>query len=263
MTQSLRINQKEYLPSTVLSKQFGYSSDYISKLAREEKILASQIGRQWFVEPESLRTFSLQAEFEKKIRKEKLRQERKIERTKKTISLKPQPVQSAFDFDIFAQTVLVLICGFFVGYLSWISIDSDLHLSDLDNGSQQALSLLSEVPMPNISIAHTVERVAVLFSSETSSRSLKSSRQGNVYEGAISTDELSGNFADLPQFPQRKIQSIQEEIGVESYARKMFSDEVEVLLDEDGAVLIKPVFKSVTQKARTFSVVPVAEHSEN
>lgn len=54
MSQQLRVNGKQYLQSNELASTFGYSADYLGKLAREEKILGTQIGRQWFIEPESL-----------------------------------------------------------------------------------------------------------------------------------------------------------------------------------------------------------------
>ncbi len=83
MAQSLEVNNKTYLPSVVLAKEFNYTSDYISKLARDEKVLGTRVGRQWFIEPESLRTFILQLEVEKRIIKEDLSLERKRERIEK------------------------------------------------------------------------------------------------------------------------------------------------------------------------------------
>ena len=62
MTNVLTINGKKYIQSNQLAREFGYTTDYIGRLAREEKILATLVGRQWFVEPESLRVFSHQAQ---------------------------------------------------------------------------------------------------------------------------------------------------------------------------------------------------------
>ena len=79
MSQSFTVNGKEYLQSNVLASSFGYTSDYIGKLAREEKIIGTQVGRQWFIEPESLKIFLHKVQVEKEFRKIELRQLRKIE----------------------------------------------------------------------------------------------------------------------------------------------------------------------------------------
>ena len=58
----LLINGKKYFPSSTLCTSFGYTSDYLGKLAREEKILGTLVGRQWFIEEASLKTFLLKTE---------------------------------------------------------------------------------------------------------------------------------------------------------------------------------------------------------
>ena len=43
MTNVLTINGKKYIQSNQLAREFGYTTDYIGRLAREEKILATPV----------------------------------------------------------------------------------------------------------------------------------------------------------------------------------------------------------------------------
>jgi len=79
MSQQVTINGKKFEPSAVLARQFGYSMDYVSRLAREGKIEATRIGHQWFVEATSLNNFLEKISKQKEINREKLRAERKLE----------------------------------------------------------------------------------------------------------------------------------------------------------------------------------------
>ncbi len=48
------INGLEYLPATILAKDFRYTTDYIGQLCRSKKVDAQLIGRSWYVNPLSL-----------------------------------------------------------------------------------------------------------------------------------------------------------------------------------------------------------------
>lgn len=68
-----------FLSSVEAGRRFGYTSDYVAKLAREGKVLGTMIGQQWFVETESLSSFIQRAKEEKRQRAERIREERKLE----------------------------------------------------------------------------------------------------------------------------------------------------------------------------------------
>ena len=72
-------NQKKFLPVREAAKLVSYHNDYVSKLAREGKIEAKKSGRQWLVDIESLKLFSLEAEAEKRELRQRLSLERKKE----------------------------------------------------------------------------------------------------------------------------------------------------------------------------------------
>ena len=89
MKQKLSINGKEYVPISHLVASSTYTSDYIRRLAVDEKILGTQVGRIWFIEPESFKTFLLKTDVEKKISASELSQKRKAEQTlKKEVTIK-------------------------------------------------------------------------------------------------------------------------------------------------------------------------------
>ena len=57
----------------------SYSRDYLSKLARDGKVVATQVGRQWFVDFSSLENYLADLRLEKETKKDVLRRERQNE----------------------------------------------------------------------------------------------------------------------------------------------------------------------------------------
>ncbi len=80
MTSFVEIDGKKFQNVGDAAKLTGYSRDYIGRLAREQKIVATQIGRQWFISIASLQKYAQSAERELKDRQQKLSVERKRER---------------------------------------------------------------------------------------------------------------------------------------------------------------------------------------
>ncbi len=79
MSSQVEINGVSFLPIKDAAKLVSYSRDYVARLARERKILATQIGRQWFVDSVSLNNFAEVALLEQSVRKQQLSHERKHE----------------------------------------------------------------------------------------------------------------------------------------------------------------------------------------
>jgi hypothetical protein len=79
MTKSLEIAGKEMHSIRSVSERTGYSPDYVTRLAREGKIVASQVGRNWYVDVDSIINYVAMMELEQKIRQQKLSGERKRE----------------------------------------------------------------------------------------------------------------------------------------------------------------------------------------
>jgi len=49
----------EFVPARDAGRIFGYTRDYVARLARQKKIKGRQIGCQWFVDPESLASMDI------------------------------------------------------------------------------------------------------------------------------------------------------------------------------------------------------------
>lgn len=239
MTQSLVINGKEYLPSNVLASRFGYTTDYIGKLAREEKILGTLIGRSWFVEPESLRIFSTQAEIAKKIRQDELRVKRKIERQAHEDQLKQSAQQLIHkEFTALASSAVVVLCGVLLGTLGWIAMEEDLGLAQLKRGTTESIAFISRSIVPEYPLSPMGSGDQVAASAE------------GFLTGSTQDTELI--FTTLPEFPIRE--NIYASTTLDLH--ETFSDEVQVTENDDGTTMIVPVWRE-GQGVQQFLIVPV------
>jgi len=79
MEAHVEIGNKKLYSIREASSQISYSRDYITRLAREGKIFASQIGRQWYVDLDSLSNYAEVSRIEADIRKAHLSAKRKQE----------------------------------------------------------------------------------------------------------------------------------------------------------------------------------------
>lgn len=80
MADALHIEGKTLHPIKEAAQVVSYSRDYVTRLAREEKITAHLVGRQWFVDIDSLRHYAEASAMEQELRKKQLSEERKRER---------------------------------------------------------------------------------------------------------------------------------------------------------------------------------------
>lgn len=94
MSTSIQIDGTNFLPIKDAAKLVSYTRDYVARLAREEKIVAKQIGRQWFVDTISLKNFAEAVALEQEVRKRELSLERKREQVVKQVVLDYKTVQS-------------------------------------------------------------------------------------------------------------------------------------------------------------------------
>jgi hypothetical protein len=148
MQQVIQVNGKKYEQSGSLATAFGYTSDYIARLAREEKIIGMQQGRQWFVEPNSLRVFILKNNFEKEISKDELRIRRKRERnqfeqTQPTLFLAEDKISIQL-----LQSIVVFCCGVFIAVISFVVWDEKISASDFSTATLETGSFVAQALKP-------------------------------------------------------------------------------------------------------------------
>jgi len=68
MESEFLIGNRKLLPLKKAAEKVSYSRDYVARLAREGKIAALQVNRQWYIDPESLQNFFEVAQFELRAR---------------------------------------------------------------------------------------------------------------------------------------------------------------------------------------------------
>lgn len=115
MAESLTIDDKIYHPIRAAAKEVAYSRDYVTRLARVEKIDATLVGRQWFVELGSLRRYAEDAKHEQAIRQQQLSEQRKQERHLTSVVERQQQVRAKQMSGMHGRAVVaavgVLLCG--------------------------------------------------------------------------------------------------------------------------------------------------------
>jgi hypothetical protein len=222
MSKSLFVGGKEYMPSTDAAKLFGYTSDYISRLAREKRIVAACIDRRWFIEKDSLTAFLQQTDEEKKKRSDALKIQRRAEQMVHTEKKKAYLSKQKKNMQTAAiQTVAVLLCGFFLGGLGWTVSENDLTIDMMTVGVQTvATDVTSTVPAGFAYITSDVTQWSnTLLSAVGESISLKKN------DLDIFSNSADSRFDDIKQ----------------NYTE--FSDEVDVEYTENGSMIIRPVLK--------------------
>lgn len=250
MSQSLIINGKEYVQSSVLTALYKYTPDYIGKLAREEKIIGTQVGRQWYIEPESLKVFLHKAAIEKEIRAEELSLKRKIEHQEfQKDQLRKERDSAPLAIKAALQATLVLACGLFVGTLGFVTFDEGINARTISKATAESLRYITRSILPS--------RTMELFDSNARSF-LALSQEGIVAE---QTDSLIQKevFSTLPKIAntQDMYASGTKNNSIDLTITTQFSDEVQIVIDQNGKEFLKPVFKNQDATTSLFRVVPV------
>lgn len=238
MMSALEIDGRYLSPIKEAAVVTTYSRDYITRLAREGKIVASYIGRQWFVDVESLRGYAASVALEQEIRKRQLSEERKRQRqlrevteSQRTLHLKK--ADSLHTRSLIAAS-LVLSFGLISGFVTYQLMSASFAVK---TGVQTAQVVKQVMPEANMMPAQT--GAAVIPSNDTSKKSASVEQRGlgGVSEGVLL----------LP------------ETGVVEDVSALFSDNVEVRQAADGSRVVVPVDASGNQIGNEvpFVVVPV------
>ncbi len=79
MTDFFHIGNRKLIPLKDVPKIVPYTRDYVARLARDGKIAAAQLNRQWYIDSESLKNFFENSQLEMQARGEYTRELRKQE----------------------------------------------------------------------------------------------------------------------------------------------------------------------------------------
>lgn len=197
------------------SEHTGYSRDYITKLAREQKILAAQIGRQWYVDVKSLQSYANGMALEQKVRQQQLSDERKREllarEEKEGAELHRQKSRGRRKHAVAALAVLT------VGVLTGATLQAS---SQYAFGAQGANAFLTRMfgftPAVATQLVTPVGAEVLKFSDET----VRFSTLENLDEGMLLLPDTATSSLDRAKF---------------------FSDEVKLMVDESGQTYVAKV----------------------
>jgi hypothetical protein len=232
MSSTLEINGKKLQLIKDIVSVVSYSKDHITRLARERKITATNIGRQWYIDLDSLKNYEELSSVEQNLRKKRLSEERKVEQKTKISSKKKTSLRDkrAGTFKIRASIATFLVVGF--GLFSGWATHSVLFI----DGSSQ--NQLANTVNPFFTAVDVVTEVTVGNTPSSEIRSISES----VEEGVL-------------LFPHG---------ASHASVTEMFSDEVIVLSDTDGTQTVvmvdehgAPVGESIP-----FVIVPVNNRSD-
>lgn len=118
------LKNENFVPAKVAAKQVGYTTDYVTRLAREEKIPARKEGVKWVVDIDAVVAFAEEAEEDRMYRGRALRVERKTELLLRSAEKEASEVRTYIPtlpdvrigrWRALTETVAILVVGFMVG----------------------------------------------------------------------------------------------------------------------------------------------------
>lgn len=236
MSAALEINGKKLQPIKEAATLVSYSRDYVTRLARENKITATTVGRQWFVDVDSLVAYAEQSKLEQELRKKQLSDERKQEIKIKTAVDKLQEARQAkvrfLHVRAVVVTMFILCSGLLAGVIAHETLIAKNTVRDTLLPANQTASVI-ETEQKTDSIADFIDR-------EYRTRSLRPI--GDVAEGVLI---LPSGAATLT-------------------AAEVFSDEVIVREAADGTQTVVRVDQAGNEigEGLPFVVVPVKQESK-
>jgi hypothetical protein len=249
MSQSLTINDREYIPAGDVGKHFGYTRDYILTLTREKKIDGQKIGHRWYVNLESAEKFFELAKVEREARRQEVSTIRKAELKSYT----PSVQKTSRESNALVETFAIAFIGILIGVTGYVgtSVQQQALLGDSDFSFLKTLAisfydLVS--PSPAVVVSEPSESsVANSFGDTAATPSIENPV---AYDDLVATTTYTSLVVGSDQvLTTTTIQTI----------RESFSDDVSVSVDPhnpDSGVII-PHFKNKDGNEYRFLMVPV------
>ncbi len=242
MATKIKINGSTLVPLKEAAKKISYSRDYLARLARDKKIVATQVGRQWFVDMESVNIFLEGIALEQVVRKQHLSEERKHERLMKidlqSLNEKIKQKTSAFHQRSLLVATLVLCLGLFSG--SVIYTKTNLTKSVLNNNIVASTftpqKIDEKIVFMEVNDTSFSEVEYPLFVDESEVRAMTTSPEGIFIFGR------------------------EGETGNQTEVTNLFSDPVSIVFTDDNSGIIK--YKNDDKKVTEFPFVSVPVGNE-
>lgn len=228
MSTHVEINGISFLSIKDAAKEFSYSRDYVARLAREGKIVATQVNRQWLIDAVSLQNFVEASELEQTVRKQQLSHERKREQVIKqeVATIKSDFRTKAKSINMHAQMVAacVLCLGLFAG-AGMYTTASLLSVPATSVANLGSVTPTEEVSVAEISLAEVTPQPTTLYSTEV--------------EYPLFVDEEETRALSIGNAEGVFLLGRDGEVETAEDVAALFSDEVEVEFLEDNTGVVK------------------------
>ena len=238
MSHSLEIDKKAMYDIRSASQETGYSRDHITTLARAQKIVATQVGRHWYVDLDSLRQYAKITELEQQIKQKHLSEERRLTReiSQQVDTARQRQSEARISHHKTAKQAMVTMAAAFVLMLGGVGLfGHDL----LTVGNTQMLSAATAPAF--------LEPVSVKQSGAVQLGDEMVPASTSFTNGAIEVRQLADEEEAIVLLPKNLATST-----------AVFSDEVEVVTASDGSSRLVPVGQS-PEGGVPFVVLPVSE----
>ncbi len=261
MSENIEINGLNLLPIKDAAKLVSYSRDYVARLARDKKIVASQIGRQWFIDMVSLKSFAEVSTLEQSVRQQRLSAERKREQSLKEEMLEIKKTFKGRGRNVRFQAQLVSCLVLAFGLLAGTSLYTLSSLSSAKMSNTVAVATLGSVDNTadlresesyqvvdeNLTLAQAEPQVVTVLNSVTDKPVFVD--ESEVTQ--LSEVDTKGIFL-LPRNGQ--IQNIAQ-------VKEMFSDDLSIEYVDENAGVIVYVREDGERVEFPFVSVPLASES--
>ncbi len=239
MSSFVEIAGKKYESVSTAARLTGYSRDYIGRLAREEKITATQVGRQWFIFIPSLEKYAKSAEQDQQARQEKLSSERKREREEKELAREQLKKTKKRKMKQGAHVMAFVVLGFGIGLgaaLNSASVFSTAAEKQIASApqSESFVQTEQEFPVATGSVSEEAVVESIDFSRES-----------------VTISALDGEGEGVMLLPSKGKQLTEEEV------KAMFSDPVHIVRDAEGNRYVVRKTADGKEERLPFAIVPV------
>jgi len=240
MTNSLIVDDKEFVTAATAGKHFGYTKDYLLLLIKEEKIEGRKIGNKWYVYMPTAEFYFRRAKKDREAQRKMMSLKRKQEFKAHTRTREKSHRRTAV-----IETLVIVVLGLSLGATGYIGTTSNLTAAYGSGNSYSvfeklALSLYTLIsPGDRVRVSESVNQVVVAQVAPASSL-VGTNEQ-------IQRDALIVAPAHL--FSTTSVASIQDS----------FSDKVSVSVDPENerTGIITPIFKNSESESYRFLMVPV------
>ena len=233
MQSSLVIDHKKMHDIKSAAEVSGYSRDHVTSLARANKIVAAQVGRQWFVDLDSLKQYADVTALEQQVRQKHLGEDRRLQKelvsriSDKKLERKTQRARqrSKAKQSVLALSLMVSFSALSLG-LFGDSLTS--RVATQLASSKEAIQEQREVVLPG------------------------------VVQAASATEQTSFTDGSIEIAPMALAEEAIVLLPDSTVSTSVFSDEVSVVVQVDGVRVLVPADEPEAEGV-PYTVVPIAE----